>query len=524
MAGDVVRNPHPVQAAVHPPEDMRDDHRNRTRAGRYRARDGSEELRLPLYLFDGLRTAGKGVRDRPEVERGFQRRAGLRFPNLEETRQRGAAKIRDVSEPLPGGGLALTLSVVFQGARERLQHDPLSWCGSGVHVHACRRIIGDTSRGTGSQCGKQLPGEPGGHPPLVSSILVEADRRRGCHQVGGGRRRQRSHPAHTVQQRNNPLELRHRIAGAVGIAHSVQARRVAYGRCVRPRRFDTHPVEGGHQAPEEREAAEGDQDVPEIGALEVGKAALGEEEGRRAGGDPIGIVEDVLDKPGSVDGFAPLDVADLPRGILWQFDIRERVLPQVGPDGPQGAAGLVGRNLREQHRWFLKPSGPGSFGGKLDVRRGDAVEALEIRALLPIGQPEAERKPLARLVEVGDGVVQEAQDAVVLTEDRLEEIVRFVGRFPDHPLPQRRRPSAARHRDPAVFDDETAPIGGDSHGVAFIQLPEQLRVRGQEPDGFRRHGEQAVMEERSAPVGEQTKTEPLSRRLPVKDRRAPDLG
>ena len=198
VAGDVVRNPHPVQAAVHPAEDMRDDHRDRTRARRYGARDGSEELRLPLYLFDGLQSAGEGVCDRPEVERGVQRRTGQRLSNPEETRQRGAAKIRDVSEPLPGSGLALTPSVVFQGARERLQHEPLS-CGSGVHVHACRRITGDISRGTGSQCGEQLPGEPGGHPPLVSSILVEADRRRGCHQVGGGHRRQRSHPARAVQ-------------------------------------------------------------------------------------------------------------------------------------------------------------------------------------------------------------------------------------------------------------------------------------------------------------------------------------
>ena len=383
---------------------------------------------------------------------------------------------------------------------------------------------GTPFRRVGAECGKQLAGYPAAHPAFVTPGLVQANRGGRCGQVGGSLLGQRSSVPHAVQQGKGALELRHCVPRVHRFHHPVQTRRVEHRSRVGPRRLDAHPVERGHQTLEEGEAAESDQHMAKIAGFHVGEPPLGEKEGRHSGGGPGRLPEHPLGEPGRLDGIAAGGALDIPAGVLRQFDAVERLLPEVLPRGTRGLPGIIGPRLREEDRWVGESPGPRSAWGEHQVRGNDVVEAREGPPLVPVFQTHAEREPLLRRVERSDGVVQERERAVVVAEDRLEELARPVDGLLHQPLPQDGRRAPAGRPDPAVHDDETAAVHGEGAGVAFVEIPEQVEIPGEELHRLRRHGEQAVVEERGLPVGQQTKGEAFSRYRAVEDRVPPHLG
>ena len=269
-----------------------------------------------MHLFYRGRPGGQRVRDGPKRQRRVQGGARLRFPRLHETPQRGAPKIGDVREPLPGGGRPAAPAVVLQRPGERLQHDPLRPPGPGIGVRRRGRITRVPFRRSGAQSGKQFFRHPAGHPALVSPGFVQPQRNGGRSEFRGCRRRQRLRVPDAVQQRHDPLELGQRVPRVLRVADPVQAIGMPHRLRVGPRRLDAHPVQGGDQAPEDGEAAERGQDVSKVRTRNVGEPALGEEDGSRPGRRPLRVPEGALDEPGGVHGIAPGGALDVSGRIL----------------------------------------------------------------------------------------------------------------------------------------------------------------------------------------------------------------
>ena len=309
---------------------------------------------------------------------------------------------------------------------------------------------------------------------------MQANRNGGSRQVGGSRLRQRSHVPHAVQQGKGALELRQGVPRVRRFHHSVQARRVEHRGRVGPRRLDAHPVEGGDEALESGEAAERGQHVAQTAGFHVGEPSLGEEEGRHAGGGPRGLPEHPLGEPGRLDGIAAGGALDIPAGVLRQFNAVERLVPEVLPRGSRGLPGIIGPRLRQEDRGVGESPGPRSARGEHQVRGDHVVEPREGPALVPVFQPDAEGEALLWCVERSDGVVQERERAVVVAEEGLEELARPVDGLLNQPLPEDGRRAPAGRPDPAVHDDETAPVHGEGAGVAFVEVPEQFGIPGEE--------------------------------------------
>ncbi len=105
---------------------------------------------------------------------------------------------------------------------------------------------------------------------------------------------------------------------------------------------------------------------------------------------------------------------------------------------------------------------------------------------------------------MGHDVVEVRQRPVVLPQHRLDEVVRPVDPLAGQRTPQRLGVRPARHRHAVAGDGEAAPVEGQPLGVVLVQIAQQPWVRNQEPPRVGGHRQQTVIEQRGAPVREQT--------------------
>ena len=219
-----------------------------------------------------------------------------------------------------------------------------------------------------------------------------------------------------------------------------------------------------------REPAQRDEHVGQVGGGCVREPPLSERQRVDPVVDQLGPLEHPLGQPARVDQVGLGGPAHVAPGVAGQIGSREHLFPQPPPSGRRRAAGGVHRHHRQQQRGVGIETVERPLRKNRRLRQEDVVEPPPARAARALVEPEVQREPPVRVVEMRHDVVEVRQGPVVLSQHRLDEVVRPVDPLAGERSPQRLRVRAAGHRHAVAGDGEAATIEGQPLGVVLVQI------------------------------------------------------